>query len=211
MRNCTIIKHQYHTKQKLKNFYMQNWFFLWLIIIITLAGFVFGVVSVYKYADSITTKNMLDAKFMEFLNKSCTSLSLCMSYFVKYIFYIVLFILLCSTKVTFWISCVIMAYFGFCMGVNSSIIIIVFKFQGILHILLCYFPCFLIETIILATVFCTLILRLNCSCRLYNRWYLAFDKEFIKEMIFFIILGFVLFFIQSLINSLTTSTIIVVI
>ena len=211
MKKARFIKHTNYTMQKLKNYYSQNWFCLWFFCIITIIGFIFGVISVNKYSDSITTSNLLDLKFMEYLKKECSSFSLTLSYFLKFLFFEILFLCLCCNRILSLLCFVVMAYFGFSMGINCTIIVIVFKISGILHVCLCYFPFFLIEVILLSIIYCTFLMRLSCSCRLANRHYLEFDKEFLKQVIFFAMVGFIIFFLQSLINSLTTSTIIVII
>ena len=211
MKKSNYIKHTNYTIQRLKNYYHKNWFCLWFFCIITMIGFIFGIISVSKYSSSITTSNLLDVKFMKFLEKECSSMSLCFSYFIKFLFFEILFLCLCGNRIMSLLCFVVMAYFGFSMGVNCYIIIIAFKVSGIIHVVLCYFPFFLIEVILLSIIYCSFIMRLNCSCRLANRHYMAFDKEFIKQIIFFTFLGLLIFFIQSIVNSFTSSTIIVVI
>lgn len=211
MNKSKVIRHTNYATQKLINFYKQNWFYLWLFFIISIIGFIFGVVSVYKYADSITTSNMIDTKFLEFLSKECSSFGLTISYFFKFLFYSIVFLCLCSNRYLSFLCFIIIAYSGFCMGINTSIIVITFKFSGILHVCLCYVPFYLLETILLAVIFCTFLMRLICCNKICNKSYLAFDKEFLSQILFFLLVGFLLFFVQSLVNSLTTSTIIVVI
>ena len=200
-----------YTMQKLFNFYRQNWVYIWLFLIISIIGIIMGISSVIKYIDSISKSNMTDTRFLDYLSGKISTFSLCMGYFARYFFVVTIFIFLCSEKFLSLMCYIIVLYMGYIAGINSAVISVVFGFSGIIHVILCYIPFFIMEVLLLSVVFCTLVMRQKCSIKLCNKSYFSFDKRFVKQMAFLIILGLVLFLVQAIINFFTTSTIIIVI
>ena len=210
MRRNSIRRRNYFI-QRFKNFYKQNWFYLWLFILICLIGFIIGITSAKKYQDSITTSNMIDQKFVDYLSGKCSSFGLTFSYFFKFLFSMVLIYFLCCNKYLSIVAYIVIGYSGFCMGVNTTILIISFKISGIIYVVFCYVPFYLFSVFVLAMLFCIFKMKQRCNSLVCNHSYWEVDGLFIKQIITLVFAVFLSFFLQSLINSLTTSTIIVII
>ena len=186
---------------------------MWIFITICIIGFICGILGVKEYKSTITTNNMIDnKKFTEFLSKECSSFSLAMSHFVKFLFYLLFLFFCCSNSILSSIIYILICYSGFCIGVNSTIIIIVYKVPGIIYAIFCYIPFYFLEVILLDMLFCVLKVRKRCSNKMYHcKNYWDIDGYDLKQLILFIIIAFILFLLESVVIKLTTVTIIVAI
>lgn len=210
MRNITCIKHINYLKQNILNFYNKNKGLIYFFIIFGFFGLIFGISSSMIYKDSITIEHIFDTKFILFLTKECSFFSIAISHFIKQLMITLLILILCFNRVTKYISFILIAYYGFTIGLNVTVIIVCFKFFGILHILLCYLPFFILQLVLFCILFCYCDNWSNVCYSMKKCNYFLFKWSFVKDIILILVLLFIINILECLLYNITTVTFIVI-
>lgn len=193
--NKSIYRNFYYVKESIADFFQCNKKHLLISIIAIVLGLSVGLCVGIKNISCYTFINLTDKIIQSFFT-NCNWFSLFIKSIFKYLFYVIIVLVLCNFNFLSFLNYVLFAYLSFSLVLNSIIIASLCGLCGILYVLLCYFLFNFICIFLLVVVF----LMCKCSangCGSSNK-FLSFPIKAISLTFLIIIIVLLIFSFVSL-------------
>ncbi len=159
------------------HFSQYKWEYLILIAII-MTGLIVGFVVGFNRADNFSLSDLPDNVLALYINKKTSGLSVFFSRLFGFLGLCLLIICVNAKGYLCWISFFVFLYRSFLIGINCAILISLYKFGGVVNVILLYFPVHLLALFLL--------LMLGAVCLFWcfnqkNTGYSVLSGHFIKE------------------------------
>ena len=182
-----------------------KWSYL-LFGIIAVLGLIIGFVVGFNRADNFALKDLPDGVLVHFLNNKASAASVFFSRFFGFLGLCLLILCVNAKGFLCWISFFIFLYRSFLLGINSAILISLYKFGGVVNVVLIYFPVHLGALFLLLSL---CVVCFVCCLRQKNTGYSVFSGYFFREhkMLMFLVIcvAFVCFLVESIVLPHITS------
>lgn len=168
------------------HFFQYKWFYL-LFISICLIGIVLGFVVGFNKAENFSLNDLPDTVLVSFINKSISPASMFFSRIFAFLGFFLLIWCLNVKGYLCWISFLIFLYQSFLIGINCALLISLYKFLGVVNVVLVFLPVHLVCLCLL--IVWGVVCFSQCQKQKYNG-YSVFNACFLKDkiLIFLVIL-----------------------
>ncbi len=159
------------------HFFDYKWGYITFFAIIIL-GLVLGFVIGFNKAENFSISDMPDATFVSFISKKIGAPALFFSRFFGFLGLVLLIFCLCFKPILSFVNFFIVLYHSFLVGINSSILISLFKIGGVVDVVFLYLP---INIVCLVLISVVASVSLLCSIRQKQMGYGVFSVQFFAE------------------------------
>jgi len=143
----------------------KKWYVLCIVLVI--AGVVCGLIAGIRIAPDVSVERIPDTFLRRFIDGDISVLGL---FFARVLvdLFLLLIIYVSNCRPAFcFVSLLLLIYRAFCLGVTSTILIAIFKFGGVLNVLLVILPT-QIMLLTALTVFIVMCVSYNWGCKVYG-------------------------------------------
>ncbi len=170
-----------------------------IFLIIILTGLIFGFILGFNRADNFSITDMPDTIFVKFISKKIGVFALFFSRLFGFLGLVLLILSLCFKPFLCWINFFIVLYHSFLVGINSAILISLFKIGGIVNVIFLYLPINVVCLVLIAVVASIGFLS---SIRQKQTGYGVFSAQFFMENKMALLICFMLAFFCFLIEAI---------
>ena len=125
------------------HFCQYKWLYL-LFVLICLTGLILGFVLGFNKSENFSLNDLPDTVLVSFLNKSISPASM---FFSRIFAFLGIFLLIWCLNLKgylSWISFLIFLYQSFLIGINCALLISIYKFLGVVNVVLIFLPVHLV-------------------------------------------------------------------
>ena len=192
-----------------EHFSEYKWFYF-LFALVLLIGLIVGFVVGFNRADNFALKDLPDGVLACFVSKKMSGMAVFFSRLFAFLGLCLLILCLNSKGYLCWISFFIILYRAFLIGINSAILISLFKFGGVVNVVLLYFPVHLIITCLLV---CFAVVCFVCCINQKNSGVTVFSGCFFQRhrllILFVFLCAAICFLLEAIIMPHLTSALFV--
>ena len=173
-----IARNRGYLKYSISEHFAQNkWAYL-IFGLIVLVGLIIGFIVGFNRAENFSLSDLPDATLACLIGKKTSAASMFFSRLFAFLG--LCFLLFCVNSKCYlcWIAFFIFLYRSFLFGLNCAILISLYKFGGVVNVVLIYFPVHLISLFLLM---CVGVVCFACCVNQKNIGYSVFSGNFLRE------------------------------